>query len=195
MKKKLFSLLLLPFLFACSSISYQEDPKKEVEKYIEVSTDKISIPLDGTYQLEVTIIEEYTIVFYSSEDENIVTIDDKGLISTVNYGETSVVVRGGKDTYVIPVEVIEQSTVDALQIVLPRDSYNIEVDDVYVLPISTKLGNEVVDATITYEIEDSTVISINNNVIKGLKSGASKVVATATYNDEEVSKGFVINVY
>ena len=122
-------------------------------------------------------------------------MNETGLISTVDLGTTNVIVRGGRDTFIIPVEVCRVEPVDSLQIVLPRENFYIDVDDEFILPISTKLGNELVEATYAYEIEDETCISIDKNIVKGLKSGSSKVVATAKYNNEEVRKGFVVTVY
>ena len=194
MKKQWYSLFLLPLLLGCSS-NPRIDPAKEVDKYIDVSTEKIVIGIEQTYQLEVTIIEEHTIVFYSSEDENVITVDDTGLIYAVDYGSTNAIVRGGKDTYVIPVEVTEKAPDDSLQILLPREEFTIEVGDEFLLPISVKLGNEPVDALVEYEIEDESCISIENNLIKGLAAGTSKVVAKAVYEQEEVSRGFQISVY
>ena len=81
-------------------------------------------------------------------------------------------------------------------IVLDKDSFTLAVNDTFNLPISVKLGNEIInDALISYTIGNPQVVSISNNVVTALSAGTTKCVATASYLEEEVSKGFNITVY
>ena len=85
---------------------------------------------------------------------------------------------------------------DSLQIVLDKDSFTLAVNDTFNLPISVKLGNQIInDALISYTIGNPQVVSISNNVVTALSAGTTKCVATASYLEEEVSKGFNITVY
>ena len=103
MKKLLLSLLLIPFLLVgCKSSGKKSDTK--TDQYINVVVNEVSIMEEDTYQIQTEIIKKGTIVFYSSADESIASVTDAGLITALSAGETTVTVRGGKDSFVIFVD-------------------------------------------------------------------------------------------
>lgn len=195
MKKLLLSLLLIPFLLVgCKNNGKKSETK--TDQYINVVVDEVSIMEEETYQIQTEIIKKGTIVFYSSADETIASVSDTGLITALSEGETTITVRGGKDSFVVFVEVLPYQAHDSLQIVLTKDAFTLEVGDEYALPLTIKLGNEVIDyPTLTYVFSDSTIASINGIMVTALKAGTTDVVVTASYQEEEVSKGFSISVY
>ena len=197
MKKILLSLFLLPFLLgACNNKKGNTSSVTPSEHAIRIDISEVTLMEDDTYQLETTILKPGTIVFYSSVDENVATVSDDGLITAVHAGSTFITVIGGKYTINIYVEVKPYDSHDSLQIVLDKDSFTLAVNDTFNLPISVKLGNEIInDALISYTIGNPQVVSISNNVVTALSAGTTKCVATASYLEEEVSKGFNITVY
>ena len=192
MKKLLLALLLIPFLL----VGCKKSSKTSSEQYINVEVSELTLMEDDTYQIETTIIKTGTIVFYSSQNSNIATVNDDGLITAVKAGETTITVRGGKDSYNIFVTVNPFQAHDSLQIVLEKESYTLAVNDEYLLPLQVKFGNQVVeDVALDFEIENPAVIGINGLIVKALSVGTSKCVVTASYREEVVSKGFNVTVY
>lgn len=194
MKKLLLALLIAPFLLGCQNT--QKNSVTPTDHYINVETSEITLMEDDTYQIQTSIIKKGTIVFYSSADELVATVSDTGLITAVREGQTTVTVRGGKDTFNIFVTVEAFQAHDSLQIVMEQDQFTLAVSDQYVLPLQVKLGNEVINnAELSFVIENDKIISINNLTITALKAGSTKCLVTASYNQEEVSKGFNVTVY
>lgn len=194
MKKILLALLVMPFLLGCQN--NQKQSSAPAEQYIQVNVEDLTLMEDETYQIQTNIIRTGTIVFYSSADESVATVSDSGLITAVKEGQTTITVRGGKDTYNIFVEVLPYQAKDSLQIVLEKESFTLEVGDEYVLPLQVKLGNEAIDnATLSFEFEHDNIVSVNGLTITALSVGTTKCLVTASYQQEEVSKGFNITVY
>ena len=110
MKKYLLPIVLIPFLLV--GCQQSNDSKENIsivptDTYIRVDVDEIDLMEDFTYQIEVTIIKEGTLVFYSSLDNSIATVSNTGLITGVEAGKTTVTIRGGRDTYVLNVNVTQ----------------------------------------------------------------------------------------
>lgn len=193
MKKAFLSLLLVPFLLAgCSKSS----KTSSAEQYIQVDVVELTLMEDDTYQIETNIVKKGTIVFYSSANESIATVSDEGLITAIKAGETTITIRGGKDSYNIFLTVNPFQAHNSLQIVMEKESYILAVSDEYVLPLQVKKGNEVInDASLDFTIEKPSIISINGLTVTALNAGTTKCVVTASYQEEVVSKGFSITVY
>lgn len=191
MKKLFLSLLLVPFLLG----GCKKSTTPSIQ-YIQVDITELTLMEDDTYQIETTIVKEGTIVFYSSANDSVASVTDEGLITALKAGETTITVRGGKDSYNIFVTVNPFQAHDSLQIVMEKESYTLEVDDEYYLPLQVKKGNQVInDASLNYTIENPAVASISGLLIKALSVGTTKCVVTASYEEEVVSKGFSITVY
>ena len=194
MKKLLLTLLLVPFLFGCKG--KETSSVVPSEQYINVQVEELTLMEDDTYQIETEIIKAGTIVFYSSMDESVATVSDTGLVTAVKEGTTDIVVRGGKDTFNIYIEVLPYQAKDSLQIVLQKESFTLAVGDEYLLPLEVKIGNEVINnAELSFEISDAAVASINGLTVTALNIGTTNCLVTARYGQEEVSKGFSIVVY
>ena len=93
-------------------------------------------------------------------------------------------------------EVTPYQAHDSLQIVLTKESFTLEVGDEYALPLTVKMGNEIIDyPTLSYAFSDNTIVSIQGTMVTALKAGTTSCVVTASYQEQEVSKGFTISVY
>ena len=194
MKKRLLMLLLVPFLLGCKNS--KSSSIAPTEQYINVPVEELTLMEDDTYQIETEIIKAGTIVFYSSMNEEVVTVSDSGLVTALHAGSTDIVVRGGKDTFNIFVEVTQYQAKDSLQIVLNKESFTLAVGDDFELPLQVMVGNEVInDAELTFSISDPAIASISGLTVTALSVGTTKCLATAKYGQQEVSKGFNITVY
>ncbi len=195
MKKLLLSLLLIPFLLGCQN-NQNNSADISIEQYINVPIEELSLMEDDTYQINTEIIKAGTIVYYSSMNEEIASVSDSGLITAKKEGTTDIVIRGGKDTFNIYLEVTHYQAKDSLQIILEKDSFTLEVGDEYLLPLQVMRGNEVINnAELSFDIDNKNIISINGLTVSALNVGTTKCVVTARYGEEEVSKGFNITVY
>ena len=198
MKKLLLALLLVPLLLTgCNKKDQNSGGSGTVtEQYIHVPVNEITLMEEKTYQIETEIIKTGTIVFYSSDDEEIASVSDDGLVTAVKEGETTINVRGGRDSYVIFVTVTPYQAEESLRIVLQKESFVLEVGDEYILPLTVKLGNEVIEnPVLSYSYENDGIVSIEGTIVNALSAGTTKCVATATYENKEVSKSFSITVY
>ena len=197
MRKVLLPLLVIPFiLFGCNKQSGGNKPVPLPEQYINVEVNQITLEVEESYQIETEVLVENTIVFYSSNNKNIATVTEDGLVTAIMPGETSINIRGGRDYYSVFVTVIPYQAKDTLQITLTKKSFTLSVNDEFVLPLQVKYGNGVIsDYSISYLYENNNVVSITGLNMRALAAGTTRVVATATYQDLEVSESFVVTVY
>ena len=76
------------------------------------------------------------------------------------------------------------------------DRYDIDYSLNELKNLAETLDYEVIDyPTLTYAYSDNTIASIDGIMVTALKAGTTNVVATASYEGEEVSKRFSITVY
>lgn len=191
--KKLLFLLLIPFVLGGCN---KKEKVEEKEQYINVAVNEISLEEEEQYQIQTEIIKKGTIVFYSSNNEDVAIVSDSGLVTAIKEGEATINIRGGKDTYSLFVTVSPYQAHDSLQIVLDKETFTLAVNDEYVLPLTVKHGNDVINnPTLSYTYEKEGIISISDFTMTALAVGETKCVVTATYNQEEVSKSFQVAVY
>ena len=197
MRKVLLPLLAIPFiLLGCNKQSSGNKPTPTPEQYINVEVNEVTLEVEETYQVEVDVLVENTIVFYSSNNKNVATVTDDGLVTAVAAGETMINIRGGKDYYSLFVTVTPYQAKDSLQITLTKKSFTLSVNDQFILPLQVKYGNEVVDKyDVSYLCENEGIVSFYALRMDALAAGTTRVVATATYEGLEASESFTVTVY
>ena len=192
MKRFLLTAFLIPFLLGGCSNQGGVTPE---EHYINVPVDEVSLCEGEEFEIHVEIIKS-TIVTYRSNNEEIATVSRSGVITGVKEGETTVNITGGTDHFLVFVTVLPNTAKDTIQIVMVKTSFNVVVDDVLVLPIVVKYGNEVVDnPTLSYEYEHEGIVTISDLTLTAESVGSTKVLVSVTYNDLEASELFTVNVY
>ena len=166
------------------------------DSFINVDVNEIVLQEEDTYQVDVEVLKEGTIVFYSSSNSDVVSVSDDGLITANSVGEAYVTIRGGRDSFSIGVSVTSYQAKDTLQIELSQDNFNLSFTDIYNLPMAIKYGSEVINnATITYQVENESVCRVVNGAIYATGRGTSRVIINASYNGSEASKLITVNVY
>ena len=196
MRKVLLPLLAIPFILLGCNKNSGGSPSPRPEQYINVEVSQITLEVEETYQISTEVLVPNTIVFYSSNNKNVATVTDDGLVTAVAAGETSINIRGGRDYYSLFVTVTPYQAKNSLQITLSKRSFTLSVGDEFVLPLQVKYGNDLVNnCTISYLYENNNVVSISNLVMSALATGTTRVVATATYNNQEASESFTVTVY
>ena len=197
MRKALLPLLAIPFiLLGCNKQGGGSKPVPTPEQYINVAVTQVTLEEEETYQIVTEVLVENTIVFYSTNNKNVATVTDEGLVTAVAAGETMINIRGGKDYYSVFVTVMPYQAKDSVQIVLTKKSYTLSVDDEFVLPLVVKYGNDAIeDYEISYLYENNGIVSIDGVNMTALSAGTTRVVATATYNNQSASESFTVTVY
>ena len=197
MKKLLLALFTLPFiLLGCNNNGGGHKPTPTPEQYINVAVSQVTLEELETYQIETEVLVPNTIVFYSSNNNNIASVTDDGLVTAVAPGETSINVRGGRDYFSVFITVTTYQAKDSLQVTISKKNFTLEVNDTFVLPLVVKYGNfEVHNYELSYLYENDDVVSINGTTMTALSVGATKVVATVTYNEQTASESFTVTVY
>lgn len=196
MKRLLPLLLILPSCLVGCNNTNSETTVTSHEDYINVSTREVSVMEGKTFQIEVEILKPRTIVFYSSSDTSVATVDENGLITGIKEGQTTIIVRGGRDSIAIDVVVTPYQAEEVLQITLVKTSFTLQVGDVFTLPFVVRKGNTIIeDASFSYEVGNPSIVSFAGKEATALSVGTSKCVATASKDGEKASIGFTIAVY
>ena len=204
MKKLFLSALLLPLILGGCSLFKKETNNNEQEQeqqvveedhYIDVSVTELSLEIGEQYQIQITQLKK-TIVLCQSNDDNIATVTQNGLVTAVAAGETTITISGGQDRFVVFITVLPPEAKDSLQIVMVKSSFTVSLDDEYVLPFTVKLGNEVIaNPALSYTYEITGIVSITGLNVTPLAAGTTKCVVSASYNQQSTSSSFTITVY
>ena len=196
MKKSLIMLLLIPFLLGgCKKKNSDNNQPTEEIHYIDVSVTEVSLHEGDEYQIPIEILKK-TIVICQSNNENIATVTHVGLVTAIGQGETTITISGGKDRFIVFVTVSPEEAKNSLQIVMVKDSFTIQVNDEYALPLTVKLGSEVVaNPSLSYTYEMEGIVTITGLVATGVAIGTTKCVVVASYNEMSISSSFTITVY
>lgn len=205
MKHRLF---LLPFflllVFSGCSNGYQPISRLgEVEptNLVTLSTTSISLPEERDYQLEATIdhsLNRY-LKFWSSDNEDVATVSDSGLVSAVKKGSTVITLQVGKYFARCAVEVTDYLPYAVLSIHLKKSVYSLNVNDSFKLDPVVKLGNEVISSgyTVASDSSDPNIASFNNETlsISANSQGKCDILLTFTYLSYSVKELIYVNVY
>lgn len=214
MKKKLFATLLFPLLLSGCSFDFfglfkkkdnssSQDSGKDsgevtpqpTDHSINVIDTEISIEVGLQYQINIVELKK-TIIICQSSNEEIASITQDGLVSALAPGEATISISGGQDRFNVFVTVLPPEAKDSLQIVMVKQSFTLSLGDEYTLPLTVKLGNQVIeDASLTYEYETEGIVSISGLDVTALTVGTTKCVVSASYNDMKASSSFVVSVY
>ena len=200
--KKLFSFLALAVaLISCGTASKARVINRSgnsTQAMITLNVNTVSISEEKTFQLEATIdpsLSRY-LLFWSSENEDVATIDDHGLITAVKVGYTICVAQVGSYFARCAVEVTNYVPDDDLSVSFAKTSYNLNVNDTYELSPVVKLGKEVItDYTVTALISDNNIVSYSNNVITALRAGQCDILLTYSYLEYSIQQLLHVAVY
>ena len=157
------------FTLSDSSIELQQGASKTVTANVTKNGVSVSSP----------------VVTWSSDDETIATVNDKGLISALKQGSTVIRANytdddGEAHTAQITLTV---SVKNVYTIALDPTSVILHKDDTKVLNAVVEKNGEVVSSpTISWTSSNSTIASVQNGTITALKTGDATI--TASYTDE-----------
>lgn len=202
MKLLLLPLSLLFVLGGCSSNQSEggQSSNSDPVNLVTLSETSISVPEERSHQLEATIdssLERY-LRFWSSENEDVATVDENGLVTAVKKGNTIVVIQVGQYYARCAVEVVDYLPNEVLSVTFSKDNYNLNVGDEYVLEPTVKLGEEeITDYEIAFESSNSNIATylLDKSSIKAVGEGKCDILFTFTYLTYSVKELIYVNVY
>lgn len=195
MKRFLLPLLFIPLIL--SGCKNKPSSSEQEQNMISLSETSITLSEDKTYQLAVNVddsLKNY-LVFWSMRDESIATVVD-GLVTAKKVGLTICTVQVGKYSANCAVNVTNFEPEATLNIVVNNDEINLNIGDVYDLPITVYYGAEIItNYSIIGESSDDMVVSFANNKIAALRAGQSDILLTVSYEEETANKLIYVTVY
>ena len=173
------------------------------EAVLSLSLNKTSLTLypGSTFTLKTTVMNGSTIVgapvSYASTKENILTVDNNGVITAQAAGKAYVKVTAKYDGKTVDqyVTVNVKDAVNNLVVNIP--STQLLAGDSFELSASVLSGTQVIEeavSDVTYTISDNNVATLSGNQIIGKAKGYVTVTATASYNEAELSYSFDLRV-
>lgn len=189
-KRVLSFLVLLVGVFVLVGCKNVEDDPNDDQITISLSSNSATIKVDETHQISFTTNDDEGLTF-SSNDEEVATVDNVGLITGLKVGSTTISITSKTD---------EAVTKDFSITVTKDDEVPPEVDFKITGPVSLLIGTSeeyTVENfelnTLNFEVSNEDVIEVNElGVVTALAVGTATVKVTSTdgLEDDEV----VVNV-
>lgn len=193
-KTKIFSLILLIICClcfstvlaacdGCSGESNDESPK------FELTDLKIELELGAEYQICIKGGTTET-VSYDSEDQNVATVNESGVVEAQAVGTTNINVTIKEDT--VSLTVIVYDTGEIPRIVLNNvddsDVVKVNLNSEYVLDYSLIYKGKELDVAVQLVSANSSVATVNANKITFVSLGLADINLTAVYKSWTVEK-------
>lgn len=172
MKKILFILLSIILIIATAC----------GENYNFIFDCPTQVNVGDTYELAITGAEANELKF-SSSDNNIITVDENGVIKAIGKGNATIKGVYKKDetiTYEITIEVIEKE-----EIKINAPSQTIGVGET--IDFSVEVKPESAKETLSVNVIPEGIIEIVDGKIKGLSEGVAVIEATTSNAKEEIT--------
>lgn len=158
--------------------------EKGVES-LDVDVSSVNLEVNGKYQLNVTVLPDdatNTACDFVSNDTNVATVNENGLITATGIGETTITVstkssgpNGSPLTKTVAVTVSPTATT----------GLEIDVDDIILLVNEEKqigvtiLPTNATNKAVTFSSSDATVASVSDTgLVKALKEGDATITVT-----------------
>ena len=160
---------------------------------LTLNTYDISVEVGETEMLTAKLSVGKGKFVWASSDETVATVTDKGAVTGVKTGSTTVYVEcGGKKA--------ECKVTVVLPDGYPKFSRGNEVIEVFVgktYAIDTKVTfkGEEVEADVSYEVADESVATVVNGVVSGVKEGSTSINVSAEYGGFAILKTITVKVY
>ena len=140
--------------------------------------------IGSTWQLEVTPVPENTTekVDYRSTNEEVVTVDETGLITWVAPGEASIIISCGAIEIDCPVLCVDESAdPENFELKLKSKDFTLKA-----VGATYQLYSGAVSAKdITWSSDDEAIVTIKDGVVTAVGEGRTRVYGE--YNDQKVS--------
>ncbi|MBQ3492579.1 MAG: Ig-like domain-containing protein [Clostridia bacterium] len=173
----------------------QTPPPVEKPFDFELYKYNLSLTIGATYKLGVKGEINDQIVF-SSEDPTVASIDANGLIIAEGIGTTKILVIINEVVKECKVKVSDSSECPHIDVYNVSESENLRlfVNGEYSIDSAVIYMGKDVGAQVSLSSSDAQTVSVNGNVLKGLKTGVAEITATATYKTWTAETKFTVEV-
>ncbi len=170
------------------SISYSITAVKADRGELTLSNSNLTVAYGNTLQLEISDkdklgISENTVINYTTEDNNIATVDGNGLINPQRQGETKVTITIPEDDYYNELS----KTFDITVVRGNNYQFGFKKPGDHTITFGDDFENEteyVYYGTVVYKSDDGTVATVDQNgKVTALKAGTVTISATVGAND------------
>ena len=203
--RKFLCLLILPaLLFSCKS--------KNKTPNVEIVTEDVLDPTDillsekettlapgETYQIQAQFIkdtgEKLDVPFtYKSLNESVATVSDSGLVRAVSFGQTIIQVSYDKIKTLFKITVEGSHESSLLGLTIFDNSISLYEEDTFTFRYEARLNSKIIDLNAVYSDYNTSIISIENNIITALSVGTTNAKIKVTYGELEAEETFVVSV-
>ncbi|MDO4469848.1 MAG: Ig-like domain-containing protein [Bacillota bacterium] len=156
--------------------------KKEISlKDIKLNANKATLEVKGTKQLEVTYNPSNTTVdktvTWTSSNQSVATVNEKGLVTAVGVGKTTITAEVAGKTATCEVTVKEKE-IALDSIALNKTSVKLVEGDTDKLTVSYNPSNTTVDKTVTWTSSNKDVVTVDKDGnLKAVKPGTATITA------------------
>ncbi len=172
-------------------------------KNITVTVKKISAGITVDDPIEVDAFDNSTIVIdlkgfdgdisYVSSNPTVASVDANGKLTGIKSGNAIITITATNSSNYLD-EILEVNvTVNRIspQLNVDGDSFELSVGDNGTIVVTT---DDRYDGIVTYQSNDSSIVSVENGVIKAIKSGTVEIIVNATENDKFISENKTLTV-
>ena len=149
---------------------------------IQLSTEAMNLSLFAEATLTATLDKEGTVVWNNSNQSVINTVANGNEISIVaiNSGSAIITATSGNESATCIVSVGATDSILALTVGV--EQVEIRKGGELFVPATVIFGGEEFEkANVTYQVEDASVASVTDGVVKGLKAGSTVINVSAEY--------------
>lgn len=172
-----FSVLIVLFL-CCAVPSCNKAEDKPVEATaVQLSQEVLDLTVGDTVRLSAFLVPENAvgpIMVWSSTDEGVASVDERGLVTALDEGETVILAKSGALGASCRVNV---SRVQLTSLNMDRADWEMPVgDDVHLGLVAAPL--DAVTSGAVWSSSDNAVVTVNDGIVNAVSAGQATVTAS-----------------
>ena len=193
--RKTFKTVLTVLFFVCMAVIFggcncngnnSVDPKKE---NLKLNYNSYTLCQYEGFNLMST---NYENVSFTSENEQIVTVDDKGYVFGLSVGSTTIVAKCGELTSSCQVTVVENEVKP--YIATNVDEFNLYANDEFVVVPKLYFSKLVENAVFTFETDSDCISVDGNGKVTAIKPGEAGIIIKNVFFNKEITKVVTVRV-
>lgn len=212
MKKKYLFTLIALCMTACAfsatackgkdsgedSVSQSESSIQQEEETVEslqFTDGKIEMLLGETKQLSLSNLDVGETVTYTSNDSNVLTVSDSGVIEAKGIGSAVVKAMGSSGrSGLIQITVYDPESYPVPYLSLGNNDISLFVGDNFAVSYTYSYLGQSFEATVTMTSDNTAVAVVENGIIRAVGVGTANVLVKATATYGEVARTIKVTV-
>ena len=199
--KRISKILLLCFasslLFGCGKKAVVHEEIIDPADIVLSEKQKI-LSVGETYQIEASFVidgnNQNATLSYKSLNSDVATVSSSGLVEAKKVGEAIIEVTYDKYKTLFKVIVEKGQESSLLGLIIHEKLISMYEDEQYTFRYDVRLNGQAVELSATYSEYDTSVISIENDVITAKNAGSTEVKISVTYNENVATESFAVTV-